>query len=304
MMKPNRKIARIYVLYLIINILFLSCHSRKPNYISYYNKVNEIDSIYRMAKQPEKARILYRKLFRKYPPKNQERIEELETYIRLSDRYGKNSHTKKDLYTLIPLMAPYWKDKKNDPEFLSLYKKYGIDNIEIEQKITKWKKSLNKQLIDSFTVAFIRDKAENRLNDQLREINDRKNAKLLKWTFENYGFPSLQKIGLWGNNNVFMPMEVLLLHMADVAEYRTYFKTKMIEYVKSGDCFPRDYAGMLDRQNMHLRLPRNYAVYQGYEDIEDSAQIDRNRKNLGVPSIRHRAKIARDFYDSLKLKQK
>ncbi|MCP1300550.1 hypothetical protein NK356_15355 [Chryseobacterium sp. S0630] len=43
----------------------------------YYNKVNEIDSIYRMAKQPEKAIKLYKALFRKYHPLNQERIEEL-----------------------------------------------------------------------------------------------------------------------------------------------------------------------------------------------------------------------------------
>jgi hypothetical protein len=34
-----------------------------------------------------------------------------------------------------------------------------------------------------------------------------KNAKLLD--FENYGYPSIQKIGLFGNNGVFMPMVTL-----------------------------------------------------------------------------------------------
>ncbi|CAD0223981.1 protein of unknown function [Chryseobacterium sp. JV274] len=40
-------------IYLILCLFLCACKNR--NYILYYNKVNEIDSIYRMAKQPEKA---------------------------------------------------------------------------------------------------------------------------------------------------------------------------------------------------------------------------------------------------------
>ena len=75
-------------IYLILCLFLCACKNR--NYILYYNKVNEIDSIYRMAKQPEKAIKLYKPLFRKYRPLNQERHEEYETYIRLSDQH----HTK------------------------------------------------------------------------------------------------------------------------------------------------------------------------------------------------------------------
>ena len=79
-----------YYILLIILVSFLSCKNRKVNYITYYNKVNEIDSIYRMADQPEKAIRKFKRLFQKYEPKNQELTEEYKTYIQLADQYHKN----------------------------------------------------------------------------------------------------------------------------------------------------------------------------------------------------------------------
>ena len=85
------------ILFLVLFIfLALSCKTRDKNYVTYYNKVNEIDSIYRIANQPKIAIKKYKKLFRKYEPKNQERIEELQNYIYLSDRFGKKIGGKKN----------------------------------------------------------------------------------------------------------------------------------------------------------------------------------------------------------------
>jgi len=254
-----------------------------------------------MAKQPEKAIKKYRKLFRKYKPLNQERIEEYETYIRISDRYNKNFGGKKSLYRLIPLIAPYWRYKKEDKEFINLYKKYGIDSLNIEQEVAQWESKHDKMLIDSFVVAMGRDQYNRRSNSSEIFENDLKNAELLKWTFENHGFPSKQKIGLY-YKDTFMPMDVILLHMADYEEHYPYFKTKILEYVKSGECPPRDYAAMVDRNNLHHKTPYTYGVYQGYQNITDSAKVNRNRKSIGLPSLKYRNKLAKDFSDSLKTK--
>jgi len=298
-MKQNQNLHLKYISYLILCLFFSSCKNR--NYIQYYNKVNEIDSIYRIAKQPEKAVVLYKKLFRRYRPLNQERIEEYETYIRLANKYHKKFGGKKNLYKLIPLVAPYWKYKKQDAHFIKLYKKYNIDSLEIEKHIAKWEKSLDRKLVDSFTVAFKRDQYGGRTNKLDIFKNDKKNAELLQWTFENHDFPTMQKIGLW-NGDVFMPMGVLLLHMADYDEYYTYFKTKILEYVKSGKCRPRDYAAMIDRNNLHHKVPYTYGVYQGYENIKDSSKVNHNRKGIGLPSLTYRNKLAKDLADSLKTK--
>jgi hypothetical protein len=284
-------------------MIFLSCKSKEVNYISYYNKVNAIDSIYRFQKDTLSVIKQYKKVFRQYPPKNQERINEYESYIRLADRFHKNFGGKKSLYRLIPLVAPNWKYKKEDTSFIQLYQKYGIDRQEMEREVSQWKKKLNQKLADSFAVAFKRDQ-NSRINANYEDIikNDKKNAEFLKWMFENYGFPSIQKIGLW-NGDFFMPAGPLLLHMADYEEYHQYFKTKILEYVKSGECPPRDYAAMMDRYYLHvIKKEIPYGVYLGYEGIKDSASVNRNRKSIGLPSLKHAQAITKDFFKKIKKK--
>jgi hypothetical protein len=281
----------ILISFLIIIFIILSCKSN--DYIAYYNRVNEIDSIYRIANQPEKAIKQYRKLFKKYIPKNQDRIKEYETYIKLADHNQKNFGGKKSLYNLIPLIAPYEGSEKS---YFGLFQKYGIDSTEVRQRIASWKKGLNRRLVDSFSVAFVRDQAENRGNFQLMERNDRINAQLLKWTFENYGYPSVQKIGLLGNGGVFMPMHPLFSHMVGEKEY-PYFKAKMLEYIKSGDCIPKDYANMVDRHNLQISKEGTlYGIYLSYDAIVDTIKANQERKKIGLPSIQHSSKITKDYF--------
>ncbi|QWT88085.1 hypothetical protein KBP46_09775 [Chryseobacterium sp. PCH239] len=275
------------LIFLLIILFFIfSCKSK--DYIVYYNRVNEIDSLYRIANQPEKAIKQYKKLFKKYTPKNQERVKEYETYVKLADQHQKNFGGKKSLYKLIPLIAPY---EGSYGSYFGLFKKYGIDSTEVKQRIADWKKGLNKRLVDSFSIAFVRDQAEGRRNPQLMEKNDRINAQLLKWTFENYGYPSVQKIGLIGNGGVFMPMHPLFSHMIGEKEY-PYFKAKMLEYIKSGDCIPKDYANMVDRHNLQIdKVEMPYGSYPSYSAIIDTMKVNRNRKKIGLPALKRISKV-------------
>lgn len=276
-----------YFSYIIITLFLLSsCKNRNLNYITYYNEVNNIDSIYRLKKDTQATVKQYKKLFRRYPPLNQDRIEEFETYIRLSDQQNKNFGGKKSLHTLILLVAPYWQYKKKDSMFMYLFQKNDITRQEMEQEILEWKKRHNKKLIDSFSIAFKRDQDSRKNNLDIIK-NDKKNAEMLKWMFESEGFPSIQKIGLW-NNDLFIPVGPLLLHMADYGEYHQYFKTKILEYVKSGECPPRDYAAMMDRYSLYvLKKEAPYGVYIRHEKIKDSIMVNRNRKSIGLPSLNH-----------------
>jgi hypothetical protein len=284
------------ILLLIIS-LFLSCKSKKLNYIDYYHKVYAIDSSYRMSKDTSATIRQYKKLFRKYPPAQNERMEEYENYILNAGRFHKNFGGIKSLDKLIAQSAPNWKYKRQEPVFFKLYKKYGIDSITVEQKVLQWKRSLNKILIDSFSIAFERDQHNERIGPNV-VINDKKNAELLIWTFKNYGFPSRQKIGLYGNNEQFMHMGILLNHMAGTEHYE-YFKTKLLEYVKSGECTPRDYIEMVDKHQYIHYLETIYGIFihSNTPDFNaaDSARIDRNRESVGFPTLKQSSKITRDF---------
>ncbi|MCJ7934637.1 MAG: hypothetical protein MUW56_13655 [Chryseobacterium sp.] len=282
--------------FLLISFSILtSCRNNKLDYIAYYNRVNSIDSTYRLKNDTLTAIKQFKKLFRQYQPRNDERMEEYENYIKFSDKYNKNFGNKKSLYKLIPLVAPYWKFKREDSDFFKLYKKYGIDSITIEQKVVEWKKSLNKQLIDSFRIAFIRDQAKDSITGQQSFYNFRKNAKLLKWTLNNFGYPSMQKIGLETDDGVFMPMLVYLNHMGQIEDYE-YFKTKLLEYIKSGDLPPRDYAEMVERHIQINHLKPVYGVKSTDEEIfKDPININRNRRLIGLQSIKVRRKITKEF---------
>ncbi|EJL71244.1 hypothetical protein [Chryseobacterium populi] len=277
---------------LMFSLFISSCKSKEANYITYYNKVNKIDSIYRISNKPLKAIKEYRKLFKNYDPKNQERIEEYSTYIILSDQYQKKFGGQKSLYTLLPLIAPYNKAYK---DYLKLYQKYGIDSLMVKKGIAEWKKKLNKQLIDSFTIAMIRDQ-EGRtqpIDTVAVKKNIEKNAKLLLWTFKNYGFPSLQKIGLYGNNNTFLPMHTFLTHMNE-SENRLLIQDKLLEYVKTGECPPVSYAMMVDNYNYIYKKNTVYGF--SFSNSKDTVQIDHNRKSIGLPGLKHYKKIRNDFF--------
>ncbi|MCS4305366.1 hypothetical protein [Chryseobacterium sp. BIGb0232] len=274
-----------YSLSLIILLFLTSC---KKNYITYYNRINDADSIYRLANNPKLAVEEYREIFKDYAPKNQDRIEEYATYITLADQYHEDFGGKKSLYQLISLLAPYGEEYK---KYLPLFNKYGIDNPSVEQKITEWKQGLDKKLVDSFKIALQRDQMGRPLDTALTRKNVEKNAKLLIWTFKNHGFPTPEKIG-W------FPMPTFITHMVESKKDYPFIKEKLLEYVKSGDLSPRDYARMDDT---YLGAHKQITLY-GFNmiPVKDSAQTNRNRKTLGIPSMKHSSKIRKDFFKKLK----
>lgn len=273
---------------IIFSTILLSLFSCKKNYIIYYNKINEIDSTYRLTNNPSKAIKQYQEIFKQYPPKNQERIEEFATYIKLADAHQQDFGGQKNLYRLIPLIAPYHDEYK---KYLPLFNKYGIDNQTVKQKINEWNEGLDKKLIDSFKIALIRDQQGRPHDTALVRKNVEKNAAFFIWVFKKHGFPSPQKVG-W------FPMSTMISHLSESKKHYPYIKNKIEEYVISGECPPRDYARMVDTD---LGFQKKITLY-GFNTfpIKDSSKVNRNRKRIGIPSIEHSMKIRKDFFKKFK----
>ncbi|WET48934.1 hypothetical protein PYS58_20610 [Chryseobacterium indologenes] len=292
----------IYPLLLFI-FLLLSCKSRELNYITYYNKVYAIDSIHRIHKDTLATIKQYKELFRQYPPVQNERITEYEVYIKMADKYHKNFGGVKSLDKLLALTAPYWQP---DRDFYQLYKRHGIDSVQVEQKFQQWRRRLNQVLVDSFSIAFTRDQ-HNRNIKEIVEMNDKKNAELLIWTLKKYGYPSLQKKGHLGREGQLMSMGTMLNHIAYTKHYE-YFRTELLKYVKSGECTPRDYIEMVDKYQYVNNRPTMYGIFIRYNEANlnaaDSARIDKNRAAIGFPRMKTSMKIAKDFFNKLKKQSK
>ncbi|BAP30177.1 uncharacterized protein CHSO_1140 [Chryseobacterium sp. StRB126] len=288
---------------LMVGYLPFSCKNRELNYIDYYNKVYTIDSIHRIHKDTLATIKQYKKLFRQYPPIQNERIREFEAYIKMADKYHKSFGGMKSLNKLIAQAGPYWRPES---DFFKLYKKHGIDSVQVEQKYQEWKRGLNQVLLDSFSIAFKRDQYNRHIKETV-EMNDKKNAELLLWTLKNYGYPSKQKIGLTGNHGVFMPMIDILNHMA-YTPYYEFLKTELLKYVKSGECTPRDYIDMVDKYQYMNNGITMYGIFIRYDESNlnaaDSSRIDKNRAAIGFPRMKTSMKIAKVFFDKLKKQQK
>ncbi|MBP2619375.1 hypothetical protein [Chryseobacterium jejuense] len=288
---------------LMVGYLPLSCKNRELNYFNYYYKVYTIDSTHRVNKDTLATIKQYKKLFRQYPPVQNERIREFEAYIKMADKYHKSFGGIKSLNKLIAQTGPYWRPGS---DFFKLYKKHGIDSIQVEQKYQQWKRGLNRVLLDSFSIAFKRDQYNRHIKETV-EMNDKKNAELLLWTLKNYGYPSKQKIGLTGNHGVFMPMIDILNHMA-YTQYYEFLKTELLKYVKSGECTPRDYIDMVDKYQYMNNGITMYGIFIRYDESNlnaaDSARIDKNRAAIGFPRMKTSMKIAKDYFDKLKKQQK
>ncbi|WP_447951550.1 hypothetical protein [Chryseobacterium koreense] len=287
------------LLYLSIFLFASSCRTKSPDYIVYYNQVNDTDSILRIKKDTLTALKSYRKIFKKYAPHQTDWINEFETYIVLSDKFQKNFGGKKSLNKLIPLIAPYWKYRKDDKELLNLFQKYGIDSNAIAKERIKWERNLNKVLIDSFSIAMKRDQENHRMNSEIQAINDQKNFKLLLWTFENYGYPTEDKIGVWNKEGLFLKPSIIIHHMAGYEEPFFILKKKLPEFIKKGDLSPADYASMIDRDNnLNMRESEyNFEYMFSQKPLNnkiDSNAINKNRRKIGLPSIKHHQIILKD----------
>lgn len=259
---------------------FYSC----KGYITYYNKANTIDRKFKASHDTIAFVKRYNKLFKKYnPPKSNFAFSKYETYIVYADKYGKNFGGKESLYELLGLVAPYNEHYKT---LFPICSKYGIDSLSVEQKIASSKNIMNKRLIDSFSVAFVRDQEGGRLDSLNTVKNDRINAKLLKWTIENYGYPSPQKIGLFGNDGVFMPMLTFMSHIGgNVPEYYPYFKKTLLKYVKSGECSSNEYGTMIDR---HEYVNKREVIYGEYLfNFSDLKKVNRKRRSIGLKKTRN-----------------
>lgn len=264
----------------LLSFLASSCNG----YITYYNKANTFDRKFKANCDTVTFIKRYNKLFKKYnPPNSYGTFNKYETYIVYADKYGKNFGEKKSLYKLLDLVAPYNEHYKT---LFPICEKYGIDSLSVEQKIADKKNNMNKRLINSFSVAFVRDQGQGRDDSLTMVKSDRINAKLLKWTIENYGYPSPQKIGMFGNDGVFMPMLTFLSHIGgNVPEYYPYFKDVLLKYVKSGECSPREYATMIDR---HEHVNKREIIYGEYLfNFSDLKKVNRKRRSIGLKSLTH-----------------
>jgi len=289
-MLPKMKIQKTVIVFSIILLALVSCKSsytkigdKNANYIPYYLKVYETDSLFIVGDYQRSYEILD-SLFKKYEPIEMEGYYEYSNYVFsavLSDntqnikKIAKKGYINNGDLSAIQVSVL----KKLD----SINTVIGLDKKEIEKYKQIYSKNINWKLREQIHKMSDEDQAIRQVDKidmtQLADLT-RVHEKMIKEIFEKHGYPNTKKIGFEEN------LRAVFLH-TDPVEYKpNYLLPKLKEYTIKGYENPAVYAVVYDKwyyfnnRKYYYSPPKDHEVFTG-------AKLDSVRKTIGLPHLKY-----------------
>ena len=294
----------IFFFTIIFTLSLYSCKSnytrigdKNANYIPYYLKVYEADSLNLVGEYKRSNEILD-SLFKRYEPLKLSFYNEYFTYLRnklvLNDfedidlvlkkavqDYGLDiEYCVNDSLTKIALS----KAKFTKQDLDGFYKTY-VKNLNLEYRYAIEKMIENDQRV---RLAVPRD------NEEWKKV-DKENAENIKLLIEKYGYPSTKKIGPRFFNDKSAGVTILFLHATKEAR-EDYILDLLLESVKKGECEPEDFAVVYDKYLYVSGEHDGKVLYGELRDRKKSLElvlinpkkIDSIRKSIGLENIEYK----------------
>lgn len=285
-------------------VVALSCSTQKVsntskevNYIPYYLKVYEADSLYIVGNYQRSYEILD-SLFKKYEPINFMGYNEYAIYVQSSYLINQKKGIAKKVEKLIAAYG-YTKEWFTYDSTSVLSKVYQTANISEENYQIlrqRYLSSIDLELREQVVNMIENDQYYRRFYDK-EDIEIKRNETdsiieqiLIKW-FDKGIYPNMKKIG---NGSVdekrSLDIVVLLLHTKkDIRS--SYFTPKIYEFVKKGECSPQTYAVIVDQLN-YYQYKENDAMLYGEFNLRniDSTQyykFNPKRNEIGLPTLEY-----------------
>lgn len=280
-------------LILISIVVALSCSiqkvsntSKEVNYIPYYLKVYEADSLYIVGNYQKSYEILD-SLFQKYEPLNQEIFYEMNTYVYVAFKSGNF----KEIRTILVKLISEWGYDYNDL------------NIEIKNKFKFSKEELIKlkKIYENSVKSSIRSKIIE-MNEQDQRYRNIKHSMFLN---KNDSFSKLKTIDSlnynlllhfiakkkldfkeigYRNRKQNTNIDVLLIHVADI-DSSNLLKNSILKLVTEGKLTPLNYALIVDRDSLNQN--QKYESFNNSNEITNSEKIDKSRKDIGLYPLKY-----------------
>lgn len=291
-------IIRFLLFIFTISILY-SCKSTlnnkketEINYIPYYLKVYEADSLY-LVKNYTKSYQILDSLFKIYEPLNLESYKEYETYISCAFQLNKKVDYKKMILHSIEYLGTNTRYIKYDTLFNIAFKNTKIPKEELELHTKKYRNSLNYKLRDSIKQICIDDQKERGKGLYSEEIKklDSINEIKLKKIFNSYDYPSERLIGGYYIDSTNVSLDVVFLHTNH--DFRINFLLpRVLRAVKMGKAYPGLYSQSYDR---YLEITTGKQLYGSYNLRREKQfteflypkKIDSIRKSIGLPHLKY-----------------
>lgn len=290
---------QIFFLIICIFTTLLSCKSshtqigdKNANYIPYYLKVNEADSLYLVGDYKKTHEILD-SLFQKYQPANTDKFYEYCTYLMSCVLVNDTIGIKKKMAYSFKKYGGMYSPIEPIDKYIFLHNIYKNDSLYFLNLKKKYLKKIDYDLIKQLQEMSKLDQNNRCLNtlenNKKVSLIDSINSVKLKDVIKNNIYPNYYIIGYFEHGlNDFADISVLLLHQ----DRETVFKYLPIieDAVKKGKCSPYEYAVIYDKC---MWVYGNETENQKFNSLETNTkqEIDSivkiNRQKIGLPSVNY-----------------
>lgn len=275
--------------FLMTNLIF-SCKTtaiqnnsieKEVNYIPYYLKVYEADSLY-IVKNYQKSHKILDSLFKKHEPINMSIYYELCTYYKTRIILNKNINTNNfsKLITKYGLTEDMIRNdsilnifyQENKPFFIKNYTDLRSQNIS----------TININLRNEIKEMSIKDQSYRQSDFEKQNKIDSINSIKISHIFKNFGYPNEFVIGNSSVDHTYIGIEAILLHTAD-NDRINYFMPKVFEFIKKGKASPKMYANLKDQMELYHDKEQYYGSYENKTSISVN-ELNKRRKEIGLPN--------------------
>lgn len=293
---------------LLILVLVCSCKTKsitkqnvllqaekEVNYIPYYLKVYEADSLF-VIKDYANCYKLLDSLFNEYEPLNTLNVYEYNSYIVSSFKTKQFENFRDKVMKIYKEFGVVGFDRTINDSINSVA---GLSNDDIFELNRQYRNSLN----DSLRLQILRMSKEDQkvrtteYSEEGMEFYAKKHEIELDTIFKKYGFPSEKLIGGISYFNYKSDEELvtpfgILVHQGGNKDAKEKILPILLEFVKKGDCSPLIYANVYDK---HEAIYNNYKqFYNSFESLSpiDTTIVNRRRndsirRTIGLPSIKY-----------------
>lgn len=270
---------------------------KEVNYIPYYLKVYEADSLYIIGNYQRCFEILD-SLSEKYELLNPIMTRDMELYAKTAYLTGNYKILKPTIKNLVSNWDYRSKYIEYDSLMYEVWKRAGITEKEASEWEKEFQNKINKGLRDTLILI--------NKNDQLYRGKDRDkkikredsvdlvHIKLLKYIFQKYGYPDFRLVG-YPKGGERVDLGVVFIHISNSVDENEYqfFQNQLLKYIKQGTTSPSCLADIVDKRSFDREHTTIYGTFGSNESWGDkmikfdTAEINRNRKNIGLPSIQY-----------------
>lgn len=301
------KMKKLVFLIIMVSFCFVSCKSsytkigdRNANYIPYYLKVYEADSLFIEKEYQSSYKIL-------------------DSLQKINGLLNINNYNEYITYIKNKIVL---KSTVSDVEFLKIFslgipiefvKSDSILSVQFNKKSDSYQKQYSKkreEFLSKINYDLREDVIKMKFNDQLFRKNNgyQKNKNLqdsldlvnqnkLLLIFEKYGFPNEKTIGSYDIDNSDVSITAILLHTKDSIRVN-FFLPEILKFVKKGEADPLIYASLMDQYMLYNGEPQ---IYGSFENSKIGTKVNEKRRSIGLPVLGYEKwrakKIYPEFFD-------